>query len=235
MPGSCSRRGLADALATSPLRWLASSWLTSSAAGWGFMVVLSVFAYRRGGATAVGLAAVVRMVPAGLAAPFAGLWGDRLSRRDVLLATSAARAVAVAAIALVVATGGGLAPVLALAALVTTISTAHKPAQAALLPFLAATPRQLAAANALSSATSNAGFVAGSLLGGLAIAATGATPAFAAIAAVFALSAAAVLVVPRDPVPPHRAGARAAARRELVLGLREINREPALRRLVSLL
>src|SRR4051794_32829627 len=170
MTTSCTRRGLADALATSPLRWLALSWTTSSAAGWGFMVVLSVFAYRSGGATAVGLAAVVRMVPAGLAAPFAGLWGDRLSRRDVLLATSAARAVAVAAIALVVATGGGLPPVLAPAALVPRTWPAQKPAEAALLPLLAAPPRQLGAANALSSATSNPGSVAGSLRGGLAIA-----------------------------------------------------------------
>src|SRR5664279_1407699 len=88
------RSGCVDALATSPLRWLALSWLASSVAGWGFMVILSIFAYRIGGAAAVGLAAVVRMVPAGLAAPLTGLWGDRFSRRGVLLHTTLARAAA---------------------------------------------------------------------------------------------------------------------------------------------
>jgi hypothetical protein len=64
------RGGIAEALATRQLRWLQLSWLASSVAGWAFMVILSIFAYRTGGAAAVGLAAVVRMVPAGLAAPY---------------------------------------------------------------------------------------------------------------------------------------------------------------------
>ena len=38
------------------------------------MVALAIHAYAVGGAAAVGLAALVRMVPAGLAAPLAGRW-----------------------------------------------------------------------------------------------------------------------------------------------------------------
>lgn len=229
------RSGCVDALATPPLRWLALSWLASSVAGWGFMVILSIFAYRIGGAAAVGLAAVVRMVPAGLAAPLTGLWGDRFSRRGVLLHTTLARAAALGVTAMVVAAGGGLALVLVLAALVTALSTAHKPAQAALLPLLASTPRQLAATNALWSTTSNAGFMLGALLGGLSISATGPAVAFGVIAVVFAVSALALLVVPRDPVPAHRTSAQSAASRELLLGVREVARTPALRRLIGLL
>lgn len=48
----------------------------------------------RVGATAVGIAALVRLLPGAVAAPFGGLIGDRSSRRAVLLfssLTSAAR------------------------------------------------------------------------------------------------------------------------------------------------
>jgi predicted MFS family arabinose efflux permease len=128
-----------------------------------------------------------------------------------------------------------VALVLVLAAVVTVLATAEKPAAAALLPLLARSPRQLAASNALFSATSNGGFMVGSLAGGLIVAAAGATTAFAVTAATFAISAAAVLVVPRDPVPEHRAGHAASIGRELLRGAGEIGRQPALRRLVSLL
>ena len=84
------RRALADALATPDLRRLQLAWACAAVGGWIFMVALAVHAYHVGGATAVGLAALVRMVPAGLAAPALGLLGDRFSRRDVLLVTSLA-------------------------------------------------------------------------------------------------------------------------------------------------
>jgi hypothetical protein len=229
------RGGIAEALATRQLRWLQLSWLASSVAGWAFMVILSIFAYRTGGAAAVGLAAVVRMVPAGLAAPFTGIWADRRSRRDVLLTTSIARAPALGATAALVAAGGGLVSVLVLAALVTALSTAHKPAQAALLPLLVSTPRQLAASNAVWSASSNAGCMLGALLGGVSMAGAGPAAAFGTTAVTFAISALALLPIPRDPVPAHRAGTRTAPSRELLLGVREVAVAPALRRLVALL
>ena len=50
-----------------------------------FFVALAVYAFDAGGATGVGAAALTRMVPAGLAAPLAGVLVDRHSRRDVLL------------------------------------------------------------------------------------------------------------------------------------------------------
>ncbi len=68
--------------------------MSASVGGWAFMVAISVYAYGKGGAAAVGLAALVRMLPAGLAAPVAGVLADRHSRRDVLLVASAGRALA---------------------------------------------------------------------------------------------------------------------------------------------
>src|SRR6187399_3330476 len=89
-----------DALATADLRRLQ---LANGVGGWAFMVALAVHAYAVGGATAVGLAALVRMAPAGLAAPLTGLAADRFPRRDVLLVATLARAVLLGAAALSVA------------------------------------------------------------------------------------------------------------------------------------
>src|SRR5689334_17000707 len=124
--GSGIHRSLASALATPQLRRLQFGWAISAVGGWMFFVVLSVYAFDAGGATAVGAAALTRMVPAGLAAPLAGVLADRLSRRDVLLGAIAARAVILAAIGAAVAAAAPLAVVLTLAALFTMVATAHK-------------------------------------------------------------------------------------------------------------
>ena len=134
--------GLRGALATADLRRLQLASVASCTGGWAFMVGLSVYAYEAGGATAVGLAALVRMLPAGLAAPFVGLVADRRSRRDVLVASCAGRARRGRAIAVAVAARAPLAAVLALAALPTVLQTAQRPGQAALLAHLARTPRR---------------------------------------------------------------------------------------------
>jgi hypothetical protein len=202
--------GLRGAFATPDLRRLQVASVASCTGGWAFMVALSVYAYGAGGATAVGLAAFVRMLPAGVAAPFAGLVADRRSRRDVLAASCAGRAAALVAIAGLVPAGAPLAAVLALAALVTVLQSAQRPAQAALLTLLARTPQELAAANAAWSGLDNASFLVGALLGGALIAATGTTVVFAVTAALFGLATGALVRVRRDPVPAYRAGGGAA-------------------------
>src|SRR5689334_5772328 len=113
------------ALATPDLRRLQFAWAAAAIGGWAFMVTLAVQAYAVGGAAAVGLAALVRMVPAGLAAPLMGLAADRFSRRDVLLMATIAR------VALLIAAAFASFPLLlVLAALFTVAQAAHKPAQA---------------------------------------------------------------------------------------------------------
>ena len=218
--------GLRGAFATPDLRRLQLASVASCTGGWAFMVGLSVYAYGEGGATAVGLAALVRMLPAGLAAPFVGLVADRCSRRDVLVVSCAGRAAAVAAIALAVRASAPLAVVLALAALLTVLQTAQRPGQAALLAHLARTPVQLAAANAAWSGLDNASFMLGALLGGVLIAATGTTAVFAVTAAMFVVAAAATAWIERDPVPEHRTGATGT--REVAGGLRAVREDRAL-------
>ncbi len=224
--------GLRGAFATPDLRRLQVASVASCTGGWAFMVGLSVYAYGEGGAAAVGLAASVRMLPAGLAAPFVGLVADRRSRRDVLAVSCAGRAVALVAIAGLVLAGAPLAAVLVLAALFTVLQSAQRPAQAALLVLLARTPQELAAANAAWSGLDNAGFLVGALLGGALIAATGTTVVFVVTAALFAVATLALVRVGHDPVPPYRAATGTATPRQLARdvlgGLHAVRADPAL-------
>ncbi len=229
-------RTVVDALATANLRRLQGSWALTSFGQWAFFVILAVYAYDEGGATAVGLAALVRMVPAGLAAPVGGMLIDRGSRRDVLLVTAVGRALSLVGVAGAVAAGAPLGVVLVLSAVFTVLQTAHIPAQAALLPWLARTPRQLAASNALVTSVDNAGVLVGSILGGALVAAASTETAFAVTAALYAAAALPLARVPRDPVPAHREQpAEDGAFEELVSGVRAIGREPSLRLVVGLL
>ena len=230
------RRTLADAIATDDLRRLQLAWMATSVGGWAFFVILAVYAYEQGGASAVGVAALARMVPAGLAAPLAGVVVDRRSRRDVLIAITIGRSLVLVGVAAGVATDAPLAIVLVLAALFTVLATAHRPAQAALLPALATTPRQLAASNAIWTAVDSAGFLAGALLGGILLGATSLETAFVVAAALFAVAAWPLARMPRDVIPDHRLHAdEDGALEELASGFRTVARDPSLRLLVGVL
>ncbi len=224
-----------DALATPDLRRLQLAAAAAGIGGWAFMVALAIHAYAVGGAAAVGLAALVRMVPAGLAAPLTGLAADRYSRRDVLLASLLARAVLLVAATLAVAAAAPLALLLILATLFTVAATAHKPAQAALLPYLAPEPSRQAAANAVWTGIDNGAFVVGAIAGGALVAALGAAAAFAVSAIAFAAAAATLAGVRRDP----RASSFSRSTRETLHspleGMRVVARDRRLRLLVGVL
>src|SRR5690348_14543841 len=102
-----------------------AAWVACSLGGWTFFVALAVYAYGVGGASLVGVAAVARMAPAALAAPFTSLLGDRHSRRDVLLALAGTRAAVLAVVAAVVWADGPPALVLLLSAAFTAVGTGH--------------------------------------------------------------------------------------------------------------
>ena len=230
------RQSLADGLATADLRRLQLAWAASAVGGWVFFVTLSVYAYDAGGATAVGATALARMVPAGLAAPIAGLLGDRHPRRDVLLIGIAARVGLLIAMAAAVAAGLPFGVVLVLAGLFTVATTAHKPAQAALLPRLAETPQQLGASNAVWSGIDNAAFLVGALLGGVLIASTGTDTAFLVTAVLFALAMLPVARIERDPVPDYRwVSDGPTPLGDLAGGFREVWRHRGLRLVVGFL
>src|SRR3954470_9460942 len=108
---------LRSALANRDLARLLGSFAASALGTWAFMIVLSLYAYAQGGASAVGLAVLVRLAPWILAAPYASVLADRHSRRFVLMVGGVLRALLAAAAALAVSADAPFAVVLALAAL----------------------------------------------------------------------------------------------------------------------
>ena len=78
-------RLLATVLSNGRIARVIGAWAAVSLGWWAFSIVLSLYAYRSGGAGAVALALTVRMLPSALAAPYASLLADRHARRTVLL------------------------------------------------------------------------------------------------------------------------------------------------------
>jgi MFS family permease len=171
------------------LRRLELAWSGSILGQWGYEVALAVFAYRTGGAAAVGIVTLIRLLPAALVAPFSALLGDRYRRDRVMVAADLVRAGAMAGAAAAALAHAPAEVVYSLACLVSIAGTAFQPAQSALLPALAGSPEELTAANATSTTLESVGFFVGPALGGLLLAATGVGAVFAATAATFGLSA----------------------------------------------
>jgi MFS family permease len=223
---------LGAVFASPQLRRLQLAFLGSIAGEYSFSVAISVYAYRQGGADAVGLVWLLRMVPAAVGAPFAALLGDRYRRESVMLVGNLVRAAATAGTALLVWADAQAAPVYALGIVVALLSTIFWPAQAALLPALARTPGELTAANAASTTLEGIGSFVGPGLCGALLAATSIEEAFGATAAVFVLAALGLTRV-RGPEPAGGSGKANAVLRELFGGFRAVRAEPPVRLLVT--
>ena len=171
------------------LRRVELAWAGSETGKWLYILALSIYAYDAGGATAVGVVALIRTVPAAIGAPFTALLGDRYRRDHVMLGASLARVLAVGATATAAASEASTLLVYLLAGVVTLTSTAFRPAQAAALPSLARTPDELTAANVASSTIATLSSFLGPAAGGLLFAVTSTEVVFVVTAAVFLWSA----------------------------------------------
>ena len=83
---------LAAAFRNPNLRRIQLAWMGSVIGNWSYSVALAVYAYREGGPAAVGLVAVIRLLPSALAAPIVAMAADRFPREHVMVATDLIRA-----------------------------------------------------------------------------------------------------------------------------------------------
>jgi MFS family permease len=141
------------------------AWGAAITAEWAYFVALGVFAYDVGGVSAVGLAGLIRLLPAAAVAPSAASLGDRIPRERLLLGAAVLGAVAVAGSA-IAAFAGSESGVFACAALFGISSTLTRPTLQALLPSLTRTPEELVAANAATSTIESVGTLVGPLVAG---------------------------------------------------------------------
>src|SRR5215203_2620458 len=189
------------------LRRAQLSFLAAWTAEWAFTVGLGIVAYRDGGATAVGLVGLLRMVPSAVIAPLAAPLADRGRRERVLVLVSTARGVATGVAAIVVGMNGPLPIVYALAALSTIAAILYRPAHSALLPSLCLTGYELASANVVRGLLDSVATLAGPLLATVLLQFTSVTVVFI-VASGASWLAAGLLLGLRYEAPPRPAAPR---------------------------
>jgi MFS family permease len=201
------------------LLWLAA---TTSSVGSAFVPVALAFAVLGIGGTATSLGLVLLAgTVAGLASyQVAGVWADRLSRRNLMLTADLVRLVVEAGVAVLLLTRNARIWELAVASALLAIATAFEgPASTGLVAEIVA-PERLQSANSLLSISNSGASVVGPALSGLLVATAGPGWAFAVDAASFAGSAVFLLRVParhREPAPRQHFLA------ELAAGWREVS------------
>ena len=224
---------LGTAVRNADVRRVELAWGAAIGAEWAHFVALGVFAYEDGGASAVGVAGLVRLLPAALIAPFAASLGDRFRRERFLLAMALVGSVALAGSALAFYADAEYL-VYAFAALLGLATTLIRPTLQALLPSLARTSEELIASNGATSTIESLGTLVGPLLAGVLVSLADAGLVFAVGAGALVLAAmllARVRVEGRIDLVADEGGAR----RVLAAGFRAIVHAPSARLVVGLI
>ena len=199
-PGETEEAGSLAVLANRPFLLL---WLSQVATQVGgnmvlFGLTVIVFEATGGSSTAVSFLLLTFLVPAVLFSAVAGVYVDRLDRRQILVVTNLLRFGLFIVLVLV---GDNVAAIYLLNITVSTITVFFAPAEAALIPVLV--PRsQLIAANGLFTFTLNAAFAIGfALVGPLVVNLAGAEVLLLVVAGLYLGAAAFCFTLPASPAP----------------------------------
>ena len=228
--------GLVAVFRNRNIRRLELAWGAAITAEWAHFVALGVFAYDQGGTAAVGIAGLVRLLPAALVAPFAASFGDHFRRERFLAVVALVGAAALAGSAVAFFMGANVPAIFALSAVVGLSSTLVRPALQAVLPSLARTSQELIGSNGATSTIEALGTLIGPLVAGVLVAVADAGVVFAAGAGACLASAvlfASVRVEGRLRVAP--AEGTESTREALVAGIGFLARSPGPRMVVGLI
>jgi MFS family permease len=217
------------------LRRLELAWASSVIGHWAYVIAVSVYAYNKDGTTGVGLIWLIRMLPAAFASPFTSMLADRFRRERVMMTSDLTRVTLIAVGAAVVFANGPKELIYAMAAVVGVAATPFRPAQAALVPSLAATPNELTAANVVASTIESVGFFLGPAIAGVLLGVFSTGVVFTMTAALVLWSAFFVFLIQSPRAEPTEAPARASILGEALAGFRAIGGDSRLRILVGLI
>jgi MFS family permease len=192
-------RSLRSVFANPGLRRLQLAFAGSIVGDWAYAVAVALYAFERGGPTAVGVLGVIRYISLAVITPFASTLGDRYPRRLVMISSDLTRAALIAVAAVLIWTDGPAIAVYALAIVTAICGSPFRSSQASILPQLARDPIELA-----SSTIESIGFFAGPALAGLLLAVASIPTVYVFNVVTFVWSAALVLGV---RVPPREKGA----------------------------
>ena len=230
-----SAAAFAEVFRNPNLRWLELAWTASIIGHYAYLIAVSVYAYEVGGASAVGLVFLARLIPAAIAAPFAGLLGDRFPRERVLIGTNLTRIVLVGAAAIAALAEAEPIVVYVLAIAATIVNTPFRSAQAALTPTLARSPSELTAANAVASGVDSLAFFIGPALAGIFMAVASSGVVFAITAGLIVISTLFLLLIRIEETERPRAEIEAnTVLSELFAGFRAIGANRSLSVLMAL-
>jgi len=208
------------------------AWLAFNGAEWGVWLTMSVWAYTHGGAAAVSVIILVQLVPCIFIAPYLGAITDRARAGRVLFFGLLISGLTMAGLAAAMALGAPRALVFVLAPIMNVALSVPRPAQAALLPSVVRSPRELTAANVVSSWMENASVLIGPILTGVLLGLGG--PALAAgVLAACTLAGGFLVVGIPGPRPMNEPGEGASLTAEVRESVVAVWRVPAARTLVG--
>jgi MFS family permease len=198
-------QSLRRVLANQPLRRVQLAFFGSLVGDWAYGTALTVWAYRDGGATAVGAFTAARFVSMAVTSPLGAAIADRVPRRSFMMTLDLVRAGLVSAAAVSLGFGGPSWIVYALGLLAAVVGGPFRAAQAGLIPQLVDEPDQLTAANAVASNLENVVVFAGPAIGATLVGLTGVELVFWVNVGSFLLSFLLVLGVrvPHAEAQPH--------------------------------
>src|SRR3954468_11954290 len=192
-----------DLLRNGPLGRLLIGEFVSSIGDWLYLVALVVVVYREtNGPVILGLVGAARMLPYIFLSIPAGLISDRFDRRHVLLVSDLARGGCMLVLAVLVARGGSLVAIPAVAMLAACFSTFFYPAIGALLPSLVRDEREFGPANSAWATLDNFAWIVGPGRAGLLLVGGDIGLAFVLNAVSFLLIAVILWTLPRSKPKP---------------------------------
>jgi MFS family permease len=204
------RQSLRRVLGNKALRRVQLAFFGSLVGDWAYGTALTVWAYRDGGATAVGAFTAARFVSMAITSPLGAVIADRVPRRMFMMTLDVVRAALVSGAALALGFGWASWTIYALGLFAAVVGGPFRAAQAGLIPQLVDEPDQLTAANAVASNLENVVVFAGPALGATLVGLTGVELVFWVNVGSFLLSFLLVLGV-RVPHREATAGERTAS------------------------
>jgi CRP-like cAMP-binding protein len=170
------------------------AWFLANLAEWAFITALAIHEFSLHGALAVGLVGA-RFAPGALAGPVLLAVLARRHPPLILQFLALSRCLTAGAASLAVATHAPLSVLIAVVWVDAIIAAPYRPVQAAILPAIAGTPRELAAAAGSIPASKALAQAAGALVGSVLLAATSSQAAVAAAVVLFFATSALVAPV----------------------------------------
>ncbi len=150
---------------------------------WMMWVAVMVYAYEHGGAKTAGLASIGVLLPAAVAAPFAGRAADGAKPNRVFVGAIAANALVLGIAAIASASNDAVFPVTAAIGVAVACLAIMRPAAAVVVPGLVRSARELTLANVRFSLADNISALAGPVLTAIILALSGPTAALATASA----------------------------------------------------